>query len=147
MTEAPAFGTASSTPDVGDSFRASDHQDKLVIFMGITKEETETDFGPATVAACSLIVVLDGDDGPQPFSDGWVFGKGLAPTLYRNPSDVVVGVVGKGEAKPGKNAPWKLLDPTEEQLEATRAWYLKMIVRSGSSEPYEYLYKPDEAPF
>ena len=126
-----------------DSFQPRDHLDKLVMFCGHTKREVSTDFGEATVADVSLIAVLDSDDGVKVYTDAWVFGQGLAPSIYRSPLEVVVGVIGQGEAKPGKSAPWKLSDPSEAQLEAARAWFPKFVVQSGS----EFLYKPEEAPF
>jgi len=126
-----------------DKFQPSEHLNKLVMFCGHEKQSVSTDFGDATVAAVSLIAVLDGDDGVKVYQDAWVFGTGLAPSIYKSPMSVVVGVMGQGEAKPGKSAPWKLLDPSEAQLEAARTWFPKFIVQSGS----EFLYKPEEAPF
>ena len=137
--------SASPTGDGGDSFRASDWQGKTVMFAGIEKRNVDTAHGAATIADVSLIAVLDADEGVQIFTDCWVFGASLAPTLYKSPQDVIVGVLGKGDAKPGKNPPWTLQDPTEQNLEAARAWYGKFVKHSEGST--EYFYSPDSAPF
>jgi len=139
------IGAPSESPvgDDGDKFQAKDHLGKLVMFAGLQKREVTTDFGDSIVADVSLVAVLDADGGPVIFSSQWIFGASLAPTLYKSPSDVVVGILGQGEAKPGKNAPWKLLDADGPQMEAARSWYAKFVSKSGS----EYFYAPDEAPF
>jgi len=129
----------------GDQFKVADWQGRTVLFMGITKRDVETNHGAATVAEISLVCVLDSDDGVHTFTDAWVFGAALAPTLYRSPQDVIVGVLGKGTAKAGKNAPWELTDPTPDSVEAARVWYSKFIVHTEGSG--EYFYKPEEAPF
>ena len=129
-----------------DQFRAADWQEKTVLFMGITKRHVDTNHGPATIAEISLVCVLDYEDGVRTFNDVWVFGAALAPTLYGSAQDVVVGVLGKGEAKAGKTAPWVLTDPTETNLVAARSWYSKFVVHTDDST--EYFYRPeDEAPF
>ena len=127
----------------GERFNPSDCLGRLVMFCGHQRLEVDTSFGDAIVAEVSLIVSLDGDDGVQHWADAWVFGQGLAPSIYKSPNEIVVGVIGQGEAKPGKSAPWRLEEPSEAQLEAARTWYPKFIVKSGNV----YLYKPEEAPF
>lgn len=143
MTDA-TFGKPSQTPtDDGEKFQAKDHLGRVVMFCGNEKRNVSTDFGDATVSDTSLIVILDAPGGTQVFHNSWIFGASLAPTLYKSPADVVVGVLGQGEAKPGKSAPWKLLDCDDAQLDAARAVYIKNVVQSGS----EFLWAPDQAPF
>ena len=139
-----SFGKPSETvSDSGEKFNPKDHQGRVVMFCGIEKEKVETSFGAAIVAACSLILVLDDPAGTQVFTGAWVFGASLAPTLYRAKADVVVGVLGVGTAKPGKSAPWMLLDASDSQLEAARAVFMDKVERSGT----EYFWAPDRAPF
>lgn len=142
MSEVTIGGGA--TAQDGDNFSPSNHLGKLVMFCGHEKKEVETSFGDATIAEVSLVAVLDGDGGVETWGDAWIFGAGLAPTIYRSPNEVVVGVIGQGEAKPGKSAPWTLQEPSEAQLTAAREWFPKFVVTSGNGV---YFYRPDEAPF
>ena len=135
------IGTPTVT-DSGNRFQPRDHLGKLVMFCGHDKTTVETEYGETTVATVSLIAVLDGDEVVT-FSDTFIFGKALAPSIYRSSLDVVVGVISQGTAKAGRSAPWTLSKPTEVQLEAAREWFPKHVVESGG----EYMYKPDEAPF
>ena len=136
------IGTPNTTEE-GDRFAPRDHLGKLVMFCGHDKTTIDTEYGETTVAVVSLVAVLDGDEKVEIFNDAFIFGKALAPSIYRSDLDVVVGVISQGYAKAGKQAPWTLTEPTEVQLEAARAWFPKHVVSSGG----EYLYNPQEAPF
>jgi len=136
------IGTVVNTTDDGDRFAPRDHLGKLVMFCGHGKTTIDTEYGETIVATVSLVAVLDGDK-VEVFNDAFIFGKALAPSIYRSSLDVVVGVIAQGYAKAGRSAPWMLAEPTEVQLTAARAWFPKHVVESGG----EYLYKPDETPF
>jgi hypothetical protein len=125
----------------GDSFKARDFLGKLVLFMGHEKRMVDTDNGEATVAECQLIAI---PEAGEVLSDCWVFGMSLAPAIYKSPAPVVVGIIGQGEAKAGRSAPWQLHEASEEQTERARKWYTDNIVRS---EAGQFFFKPDEAPF
>lgn len=125
----------------GDRFTPSEHVGRLVLFAGIEKDTWTDPVGTTKhVARCVLVVVMDGPDGPEVFDDVMIFGAALAPALYRAKVPVVTGIIGQGEAKPGKSAPWVLNDATEEQLDAARAWYPSHV---GDG----YVYLANEAPF
>ena len=141
MEHMTTIGTPNTTED-GNRFTPKEHLGKLVMFCGHDKTTIETEFGEAIVATVSLVAVLDGDE-VEIYNDAFIFGKALAPSIYRSTLDVVVGVISQGYAKAGKQAPWTLSDPTEVQLTAAREWFPKHVVESGG----EYMYKPDQAPF
>jgi len=125
----------------GDRFTPSEHVGRLVLFAGIEKDAwTDPAGATKSIARVTLVVVMDGPDGPAAFDDVLIFGAALAPSLYRAKVPVVVGVIGQGEAKPGKSAPWILNDATEEQLGAARSWYPSHV---GDG----YVYLSNEAPF
>ena len=125
----------------GDRFAPADHVGRLVLFCGIEKDSWTDPAGVTkAIARVALVVVMDGPNGPTPFTDVLIFGAALAPSLYRAGTPVVAGVIGQGEAKPGKSAPWILNDGDEAQLDAARAWYPKHV---GDG----YVYLGDEAPF
>ena len=137
------FATAQDSAGDGENFRAADNVGLTVMFLGHEKDSFEGDFGKDTVARCSLVLVLDSDEGVKAYTDALVFGKALAPTIYRSPKPVVLGVIGKGEAKPGKSAPWVLLEPEEATIVAARKFYTDKVKESAGT----YFYAPDEAPF
>ena len=125
----------------GDRFAPAENVGRLCLFAGIEKGSwTDPAGGTKTIARVALVVVMDGPNGPVPFTDVLIFGAALAPSLYRADVPVVIGVVSQGEAKPGKSAPWILKDADEAQLEAARKWYPQHV---GDGD----VYLSDEAPF
>ena len=135
------------TESAGDQFNAKDHEGKLVLFLGQRKDVYQGDWGPTDIAACSLIIILDGDDGPRVFEDAWVFGAALAPTVYKAKGPLL-GRLAKGEGKKGQNAPWILLDGTKTDEKAAASWAKKYIELNAIGE---YVFSdgsdPSEAPF
>jgi len=125
----------------GDNFKAEAYEGKLVLFMGHQKMNVDTVHGEATIAECQLVAC---PEAGEVVSDVWVFGMSLAPSVYKSPAPVVVGIIGRGTAKPGKSAPWQLQEASEAQTEKARKWYTDNIVRSESGQ---FFFKPDEAPF
>ena len=128
----------------GDRFVPADHLGKLVAFYGLGKDTVQTEFGEATVATVEVAVVLDADGGPEPYSDILVFGAALAPALYKKAPGPVLGVIGKGEAKPGRSAPWILLAADETQQKAANEWHKKGNVTQKDGA---WVWAADEAPF
>ena len=144
-TENDPFGNPSESASSGEGFAARDFLGKHVMFLGHEKEKFDGgDFKPTDVARCQLILVLDSDEGVMSFTDALVFGAGLAPTVYRSSKPVVFGMIGQGEAKAGKSAPWTLEDADEVARAAAIKFYNEKITVSSAGA---YFYSPDEAPF
>lgn len=64
-------------------------------------------------------IALDGPNQGQEFN-GLIFGKVIVSSLetyFNQGQRLCVGIIEKGEAKPGKNAPWLLNPLNEQQLE------------------------------
>ena len=124
-----------------DLFRAAEWLGNLVAFVGGESEIFDGAFGEQTVTRCTIVAVLDAPDGPALFRNSLVFGKALAPQARGG--DVVLGVIAKGTAKTGQNAPYVLEDPDDAQATAARSWWVKHMVKAGDS----WVYGDDEAPF
>ncbi len=137
MTTAPdLFGKPSETPAL-DRFTTADHFGHLVLFAGNTSEVFDGDYGTQNVSRCEIVACLD-HDNPQTFIDVLIFGAALAPTIYRNTSEVVVGVIDKnGQA-------WVLADPTDSQANQAETWFKANINKNDGGT---WSYGPDEAPF
>jgi hypothetical protein len=88
--------------------------------------EMSTSIGK-TDAVRADIVVLDGPDGVYESDGCLVFQQALRRDLVRiieGPSTMLLGRLGKGEAKAGKSAPYIFEQPTDEDKAIARA-YLK----------------------
>ncbi|WP_052313654.1 hypothetical protein [Nocardia thailandica] len=73
------------------------------------------------------ITVLDGPDSPEEHRDILIFPKVLQGQVKANigTGRMNLGRLGKGTAKPGQQAPWKLGDPTDADKDAARAHLAK----------------------
>ena len=109
----PRFSLSGPADGGGDRWDKQAHLDHLHLFIGPKeRREVETSFGLGTPAHVPLIVCID---TLEVYSDQLVFGAALEPRLTGD-SDVIVGRLGQGLAKPGRSAPWTLDDPTEADL-------------------------------
>jgi hypothetical protein len=80
---------------------------------------------PTVNGASDVVVVdvVDLDDNAGTEHDGvWFFSVGLRNALKRYvPDGKVLARIGQGAAKPGKNAPWILLDATGSAADVAKA--------------------------
>ena len=109
---------AASTPAAGDKLPLDDLKGALLYFTVKAKQRNiETQFGPADAVAAD-VAVLDGSHKGETFEDTLVFPRYLQRQLEAGleGDPVVVGRLGRGEAKPGKSAPWELNPPTADDL-------------------------------
>lgn len=81
-------------------------------------EEFQTEFRMQDAVVTDL-VVLSAENGPAEYSDVMIFQGSLIGALKRKipTGRKLLGVVAKGEAKKGQNAPYILTAPTDEQKE------------------------------
>lgn len=71
------------------------------------------------------INVLDGPGEGDGIAETLVFPLVLKSQLAGRVGGRVLGRLGQGAASPGRTAPWKLNDPTEEDKTLARAWIAK----------------------
>lgn len=97
----------------------------LEIEKGINTEYGEND------AIRADIVVLDGPDAPEKIDDALVFPRVVQGQIRRNVGTgrFNLGRLGRGEKRPGKSAPWTLLDPTDADKDVARRYI------SGEAQP------------
>lgn len=94
-----------------------DHLGKLLL---VEPESLET--GINTVhgvkdAIKGRVSVITGPTEAEVFEDALIFGGVLIGQLKSQLGKKVLGRLGQGEKKPGQNAPWKLLEATQDDIE------------------------------
>jgi hypothetical protein len=113
----------------GGGFSKDDHEGHLLVFVEPKAEEMSTSFGESTAARCSFVVCLD-DDLVE--ADVDIYGTVLVPALTEPGEELIVGHLVKGDAKPGRNPPWLLEDPTDEEFARAEAFFAKRAARLPS---------------
>jgi hypothetical protein len=103
------------------SVRTADLLGHLCIFSPVGYEvDVQTVNGASDVVVVD-VVDLD-DDGGTEHDAVWFFSVGLRNALKRYvPDGKVLARIGQGAAKPGKNAPWILVDATGSAADVAKA--------------------------
>lgn len=102
-------------------------------------EEVKTDFGDKDAVITDL-VVLTADGGPSEYQDVMIFQGSLIGQLKRKIQGgrKLLGVIAKGEAKKGQNAPYILAAPDDDQKQMARDYLAGRTVEAATaSEPVQ----------
>lgn len=102
-------------------------------------EEVKTDFGDKDAVMADL-VVLTAEGGPAEYEDQMIFQGSLIGQLKRKipTGRMLLGVIAKGEAKKGQNAPYILTAPTDDQKQMARDYRAgREIAAATESTPAE----------
>jgi hypothetical protein len=108
--------------------RFQEFEDRLLLIRPTEfLKQIATSLGTPSDAVDAQVVVLDGDNAPEEVGNVRFFGQGLVPTLKNEimKGGLVLGILGKGEKKPGKNAPWILFPATDEKQRQVARDYLE----------------------
>ena len=108
--------------------KLADLEGCLVVMKPDGEPDTvQTAHGDGEYTPAKVLVVKGADELQGEWHDMWVFAKAVQGQLRGAAKNgaPLVGEVGRGDAKPGKSAPWLLLDPDADGLEAARAAYVK----------------------
>lgn len=112
----------------GSGANMSDFEGRLIILKPTGEEQTvDTKMGESTYIPADVLDVESPQDGWQSV---WVFSAGVRSQLKAaaRQGKPIVGVLGHGDAKPGKSAPWLVLDPDAKQIAAAREAFVKADV-------------------
>jgi hypothetical protein len=129
MPSVPSKFSFSKPSASSGGFSKDEHEDHALVFVDARAEEMSTAFGDTTAARCSYVICLD-DELVE--SDVVIFGIALVPAIVDPGEEIVVGHLVKGDAKPGRNPPWLLEDPTDEVLARAEAFFAKRAARLPS---------------
>lgn len=132
MTQRDEFDTAGAYVAVKDLLG------DLVLFSPTEYvEEVKTDFGDKDAVITDL-VVLTAEGGPAEYQDVMIFQGSLIGQLKRKITGgrKLLGVIAKGEAKKGQNAPYILAAPDDAQKQVARDYLAgRTIEQATESAP------------
>ena len=81
------------------------------------------------------VVVLDGVEKAEEYTDCLVFPKVLQGQLRSRLGQNVLGRLGQGNAKPGQSAPWVLAEATEDDVKVGTAYLAGQIATPDDDAP------------
>ena len=93
----------------------------------------ETTFGISDAVRCD-VAALDGDHKGEVYADSLVFPRVLQSQLAPNIGGMVLGRLGQGTAKPGKNAAWILDDPSDDDRDAGRKYLSYVAAQAPAAD-------------
>ena len=111
---------SAAPPTSGDKLPLDDLKGSL-LYVAVAEKVRgiETQFGVSDAVKCS-VAVLDGARKCETFGDTLIFPRLLQRQLelaIGGPDNVVVGRLTRGDARPGKSAPWLLDTPTAADID------------------------------
>lgn len=134
------------TPKAKDSRMAKDEFDSAGSYVAIKDllgelvlftpteyiEEVKTDFGDKDAVMTDIVVL---SQGGVEYEDAMIFQGSLIGALKRKipTGRKLLGVVAKGEAKKGQNAPYILEAPTDEQKQIARNYLAGLTIEAATS--------------
>ena len=120
------FINATEPPAGGDPLTWGDHEGKLLLIEPVELvAEIATSFGPTTAIRANVHIVTGPAVGTL-HEDVLIFPKVLQSQLRQHigAGAPVVGRLSKGDARPGKLAPYKLIEATADDLEKAKAYWI-----------------------
>jgi hypothetical protein len=105
-----AYAKVQAGYDDGDKFIVADHVDKLLEIQVLGAKEMETVHGPGTAVNATILDVAEG----KVYNDQLLFQSQLVASLRGTIGQTVLAYLRVGLAKPGKSAPYILIDASED---------------------------------
>lgn len=127
MSTDPFSGPASAS-----GVKITEFEGSLLLITPTSYEEgIETSFGTKDAVKANLVVIDEKSPADSDAHEGILMFQGrlIGQTKPFVGKGLVLGRLGKGEAKKGQSAPWMLLDPTDDEKEIGRA-YLASVAPS-----------------
>lgn len=118
----------------------SDYEGSLLLVHVLGVEEDIPNInskpGEKSPAVRANVTILDGPHAETIHEDTLVWPKVLQSQLRSRVGELVLGRLGKGTKKEGKNAPWVLKEATAEDIQVADAWINKQAKPTvASAEP------------
>ncbi len=132
-------------PASADRVDWEEHLGKLLLVIPTSVEtDVATTVGVKDVTIAT-VHALDGDEPGLVQADAFVFPKVLQSQLrpFLGTGKAVIGRLAKGSAKPSQRPPWKLLDPTPEEMAKATAYLRKHSANGDAPKPKS---KPEPEP-
>lgn len=106
----------------------------LIVTVHKETDEIQTEYGPTTAISAD-VAVLDGDHKGDTYPDTLIFPRVLKSQLRGSAGGKVLGRLGQGEKKPGKNPPWRLNDPTDADRETAKKYLAYVATQAPVEAP------------
>ena len=127
----------------GDKFEAANHEGHLLLFFPtVFRADVPTTMGTSDCVDAKIVNLSTG----QVLEDAKVWGKAMVPQLKGAvPDGMVLGWLGKGQAKGGNSAPW-IIQPHSEADVAVAEAYLAANPRNQFAQPQGQAAPQQQAP-
>jgi hypothetical protein len=107
-----------SNPASASGIQWEDHLGKLLLVEPTAFESAvKTSLGERDAVRADITVIDADGDGPEELRDTLIFPRVLISQTRSLIGEKVLGRLAQGEAKPGQNPPWKLLEATDADIE------------------------------
>lgn len=118
-------------PDTSDFFSIKEHVGDLVILAinGFTPDFPTINGNRDTIKA--EVAIVEGNGQDTRYAEALLFGSKLVPQLRNKLGSVVLGRIALGDKQPGKNAPYILTKPTDQDKAMASDW----TKRNGAVKP------------
>lgn len=111
-----------TAPSTVDPIQWKDLYGRLLAIWPYGRETTDTKFGADK--ACVRADIYDLDEGKPIGMDSLIFPRALVMQCSGTPrGKAVLGRLGQGESRNGQTPPWKLSDPTPEDIARASAYF------------------------
>jgi hypothetical protein len=116
------MGNPFSRPAAAQGIQWEDHLGRLLLIEPKEFErEIQTSFGPKDAVRAD-ITVIDAPDGADEYPDALIFPGVLISQTRPLIGEKVLGRLAQGVAKPGQKPPWRIADPTDQDISAGVAY-------------------------
>lgn len=109
-------------PDTSDFFTIKDHVGDLVIIAVNKFTPNFPTINGERDTIHAEVVIVEGKDQDTRYSEALLFGSKLVPQLRNKMGAVVLGRIALGDKMPGKNAPYILTKPTDDDKAMASKW-------------------------
>lgn len=106
----------------------------LLVTVHAVEHDINTVHGASDAIRCD-VAVLDGDSKGEEYNETLLFPKVLQSQLRAHVGGKIIGRLGQGTAKPGQSPPWVLAEPTENDVNAGKA-YLAGALSAAGQPPF-----------
>jgi hypothetical protein len=118
----------------GDRLDLDELKGSLLLFsVHEQMPEMQTSFGTSTPIRADL-AVLDGEHKGRTYTDTLIFPKVLQGNLRGSIGEMVIGRLGKGQAKAGQSAPWILEAATDADKQVGERYLAHVAAQVAASE-------------
>lgn len=114
-----------SGPASASGVKVTEFEGRLLLLTPTSYEEgIDTSYGEKDAVKTNLVVIDEDSPADSEEHEGILLFQGrlIGQTKPFVGKGLVLGRLGKGEAKKGQSAPWMLLDPSEDEKKVGRAY-------------------------